>query len=264
MKVTRRSRYPWHELADPTHPEYTLHGLSDTETSFLVLTAYDSDNNESGFSNEVSYQPPAAPTLSSLSISGDSSVNENSSASYTATAAFSDGSTQIVSGSAAWSDNSSYASINNSGVLTTMEVPADTAVTIQASYTIDGITETATIEVDVADVYNPPTLSSLSISGDSSVNENSSASYTATAAFSDGSTQIVSGSAAWSDNSSYASINNSGVLTTIRSAGRHGGDHPGRLFYRRNYQNRNKSNRYNGCLCSTDPQQPVHQRRQFG
>ncbi len=185
------------------------------DTAVTIQASYSIDGITKTATKEVDvadvYVPP---TLSSLSISGDSSVNENSSASYTATAAFSDGSTQIVSGSAAWSDNSSYASINNSGVLTTMEVPADTAVTIQASYSIDGITKTATKEVDVADVYNPPTLSSLSISGDSSVNENSSASYTATAAFSDGSTQIVSGSAAWSDNSSYASINNSGVLTT--------------------------------------------------
>jgi len=42
-------------FADPANPEYTMHGLSDTEISFFVLTAYDTEGNESGFSNEVYY-----------------------------------------------------------------------------------------------------------------------------------------------------------------------------------------------------------------
>jgi hypothetical protein len=42
-------------FADPANPEYTMHGLSDTEISFFVLTAYDTESNESGFSNEVYY-----------------------------------------------------------------------------------------------------------------------------------------------------------------------------------------------------------------
>ena len=76
-------KIPLGVFADPANPEYTLHGLSDTKTSYLVLTAYDSEDNESGFSNEVSYQPPiATPTLSSLSISGSDFVSENNSAGY--------------------------------------------------------------------------------------------------------------------------------------------------------------------------------------
>jgi len=71
-------------------------------------------------------------TLTGLSVSGDDSVNESSSANYTATAFFSDGSTQTVTGSAIWSENSSYASINTSGVLTTSDVSVDQTVTVQA------------------------------------------------------------------------------------------------------------------------------------
>jgi len=82
--------------------------------------------------------------LSSLYISGDSLVNENSSASYTATATFSDRSRRIVTSSVAWSENSSYAGINSSGVLIAPEVTEDTSVTIQASYSIGGVTKTAT------------------------------------------------------------------------------------------------------------------------
>ncbi|UCD33386.1 MAG: hypothetical protein JSV38_05820, partial [Desulfobacterales bacterium] len=42
-------------LNDPAKPEFTIHGLTDTEIYFLVATAYDSDGNESGFSKEISY-----------------------------------------------------------------------------------------------------------------------------------------------------------------------------------------------------------------
>jgi len=153
-------------------------------------------------------------TLTGLSVSGDDSVNESSSANYTATAFFSDRSTQTVTGSAIWSENSSYASISTSGMLTTQEVSIDQTVTVQASYTYNGVAETDTKVVTIVDVPVPVTLTGLSISGDDSVNENSSVNYTATAFFSDGSTQTVTGSAIWSENSSYASISTSGVLTT--------------------------------------------------
>ena len=207
------------ELDTPEDPEYTIHGLSDTESTYIVLTAYDTDGNESGYSNQVFYQPPSAPTLSSLSISGNDFVNENSSASYTATATFSDGSTQTVSGSASWSEDSSYASIDSSGVLTTSEVESDVTIIIQASYTYKEITETSNKVVTIKDATDPVTLISLSISGDDVVNENSHANYAATATFSDGSTQTISGSASWSEDSSYASIDSSGVLTTSEVSG---------------------------------------------
>ena len=140
-------------FADPSNPEYTLHGLSDTETTYLVLTAYDNEDNESAFSNEVYYQPPAAtPTLSSLSISGSDVVAENNSTGFTATATFSDDTTQTVTTNAAWSENSVYAGINSSGVLTASEVAEDTTVTIQAVYSTGGVTKTTTKVVTIMDV----------------------------------------------------------------------------------------------------------------
>ena len=48
-------KIPLGYFADPANPEYTIHGLSDTDISFFVLTAYDTEGNESGFSNEVYY-----------------------------------------------------------------------------------------------------------------------------------------------------------------------------------------------------------------
>jgi hypothetical protein len=79
-------------------------------------------------------------------------VNENSSASYTATAFFSDGSTQTVTGSANWSEDSSYASINSNGVLASSEVSSDVTITIQASYTYEGVTETERKIATIIDV----------------------------------------------------------------------------------------------------------------
>jgi PKD repeat protein len=55
---------PLEALTDPNYPEYTIHGLTDTDTYFLVATAYNAEDYESGYSNEV-YQlcsnpfPPA-------------------------------------------------------------------------------------------------------------------------------------------------------------------------------------------------------------
>ena len=41
-------------LTDKDNPEYTLTGLSDTKTYYFVVTAYNSDKRESGYSGEVS------------------------------------------------------------------------------------------------------------------------------------------------------------------------------------------------------------------
>jgi len=145
-------KIPLYDFADPANPEFTLHGLSDTQTTYLVLTAYDTDDNESSFSNEVTYQPSTPTVLSSLTISGDDFVSENKSAGFAAKATFSDGTIQTVTDNASWSENSTYANINGSGVLTASEVTEDTLVTIQASYSIGGVTETASKVVTIIDV----------------------------------------------------------------------------------------------------------------
>jgi len=153
--------------------------------------------------------PPGPPTLSGLSISGPSSMNESGSGTYTATATWSDGSTTGVTPT--WSVSpATYASINTSGVLTTLAVTANQTTTITANYTSGGVSRSATQSVTIVDIA--PTLSSLSISGPSSVNEGAAGTYTATATWSDGSTTVVTPT--WSENSTYASIGAGGMLTT--------------------------------------------------
>ena len=42
------------DLDDPDYPEFTLTGLFDDQEYYFALTAFDSENAESGFSNEAS------------------------------------------------------------------------------------------------------------------------------------------------------------------------------------------------------------------
>ena len=152
----------------------------------------------------VEYTPPV---LTSLAITGGSELNENSSASYVCTATFSDASTLDVTADAVWGENSTYTSFSSPGVLLASSVSSDVSVTLSAAY---GDKDTSKL-VTVKDV--PPVVISLSISGSSEVNENSSATYTCSANWSDGSQSDVSLSATWSEDSSYASID-AGVLNT--------------------------------------------------
>lgn len=148
-------------------------------------------------------------TFTSLAINGPGALNENSSQAYTATAIFSNGTTQSVSPS--WSENSSKTSISSGGNLTAGEVANNTTVTVSASHTISGVTRNSSMDVLIVNSSVPPTLSSLSISGPNSVSENSTAQYSGTATFSDGSTQAVDPT--WSETGAITSISAFGLLS---------------------------------------------------
>jgi hypothetical protein len=145
--------------------------------------------------------------LTGLSISGPSSVDESSSATYSATASWDDGTTSAATPS--WSENSSFASISSGGVLTTATVTSNQAVTVSASYSSGGVTQTAAKSVTI--VNSIKVLIGLSISGPAAVNEGSSATYQATALWDDGTGSAVS--PAWSESSSYTTISSAGKLT---------------------------------------------------
>lgn len=136
-------------------------------------------------------------SLTGLTLSGPSSVNSGATASYTATATFSNGTTQNVSGSATWSLNPGVGSISG-GTYSPGNVTSNQTVTISASYTSGGVTKSANTTVTVVAQTSTKTLSSIAVTGPSSVNSGSTANYTATATFSDNSTQNVTTSATWS------------------------------------------------------------------
>jgi hypothetical protein len=96
----------------------------------------------------TSSPPPPATTLTGLSINGPSSIPEYSTATYTATANWSNTSTSPVTPT--WSVNSQVAGISTGGVLSCKGgVSGDQTVTITATYSAGGITETATMDVTI-------------------------------------------------------------------------------------------------------------------
>ena len=85
------------------------------------------------------------PVLGSISITGLDTVEENSSANFTLTANYSDGSSATIASGVEWSVASSYASIGNDGTLTALSVTSDETATITASYGGKSATKTITI-----------------------------------------------------------------------------------------------------------------------
>src|SRR5512140_147224 len=146
----------------------------------------------------------AAATLTGIAISGVSSVNEGATATYTATATWSDSTYTTVTPT--WSTN--LGTISGTGLFTAPSVTADQSATISASYT-SGATRTASAGVTV--VNGTATLSSIAVSGPSSVHESVTGTYTATGTWDNGTAAAVS--PVWSVSTTYASIGSGGVLT---------------------------------------------------
>ncbi|MBR6586920.1 MAG: InlB B-repeat-containing protein, partial [Kiritimatiellae bacterium] len=87
--------------------------------------------------------------ISEAVILGPSSVTTGESASFTCAVTYNDGKSGDVT--PIWSiwRGAFYASINSAGVLTALDVATSVSVTIEASYTYNGITKTATKDVTV-------------------------------------------------------------------------------------------------------------------
>lgn len=100
---------------------------------------------------------PPVRTLSSLSISGPNAVNEGSSAQFTATAHFSDGSQQVVSPNPWGTNFGAPGTISSAGVFTGGAVTSDTIVTINASFTSGGVPRYATKDIVVRRVASQQT-----------------------------------------------------------------------------------------------------------
>jgi len=145
----------------------------------------------------------AAAVLTSISVSGPSSVNEGGTGTYTATGTWDNGTTAAISPT--WSENSTYATISAGGVLTASAVTSNQTVTVTATYGGKAGMKSVTI----ADV--PTVLSSISVSGPSSVNESGTGAYTATGTWDNGTTVGISPT--WSVSTTYASISAGGLLT---------------------------------------------------
>ncbi len=90
----------------------------------------------------------AAKTLTSLSLGGPFSVDEGTRAQFTATAFYSDGTSENVSVSATWWDDSPYTNIWR-GLMTVKVVPYTHFAIVNASYTYNSVTRSDSQQVRI-------------------------------------------------------------------------------------------------------------------
>ncbi len=157
--------------------QYTLTGLQDGVTYYFAVTAYDTEGNESGYSNEVSARNNLPPQASASSSPG--SGHAPLTVSFQGNGTDQDGT--IVSYSWDFGDGASSNLQNPSHTFTT-------AGTFTARLTIsdnDGATASATVQINVLPPNLPPTLSisAAPLSGQAPLN----VSFSSSASDSDGS-----------------------------------------------------------------------------
>ena len=195
--------------ATSTQFDPDVQGMTRGGTVYFTAKAVLNTGEESvlspGYAWVVPIVTPPTVTLSSIAISGPSSVNESTTGTYAVTASWSDGTTTSVTPT--WT--TTLGSISASGVLTAPSVTANQTATVGASYTSGGVTRTGSVSVTIVNVT--ATLSSIAVSGPSSVNEGGTGTYTATGTWDNGTTAAITPT--WSENSTYATISTGGVLT---------------------------------------------------
>lgn len=144
-----------------------------------------------------------------LTITGPATLNERSSAFYAASVTYDNGTQDLVQ--PAWSlTGSSLASIGaTTGILNAATLTGNQPITLSANFTYRGKTVIDTHAVTLTDLGK--TLTKVTVSGPQHINESSSASYTATATFDDGSSVAVT--PIWGIDAEKASIDSKGVLS---------------------------------------------------
>ncbi|PYY16599.1 MAG: hypothetical protein DMG61_04035, partial [Acidobacteria bacterium] len=141
----------------------------------------------------------SAATLQSISISANSSsIAKGTTVQFTATGTFSDGSTQNLANTATWASSTpATVNVNSTGLATGAAIGSSNITATQ-----NGITSNT-----FALAVTPATLQSINISaGSSSIAKGTSIQFTATGAFTDGSTQNLTNTATWTS-STPATVN---------------------------------------------------------
>jgi len=188
------------------------------ETTYKIKITTDAqdavgNNLEDEYLSSTGFTTGAEPVyVTNLYISAPSQTCEENSPAFTATATadLSDGTTgQVVLPT--WSENSSYASVDNSGNVTTYSVSSDQSFVLTATYSYGGETVSESQSVAIINKY----ASSLRIDGDSEIDEGDSEDYDAYVTYGPSSCDCgeVEVTPTWSENSSYATVNSSGTVT---------------------------------------------------
>jgi len=155
-----------------------------------------------------SYVPGVS--VAAIYITGAAVIDESTSGNYVCTAIYSDGTSSNVTESVTWSEDSTFASIDASGLLNAQSVDSDQNLTVSAAYTFGGATKTSVLSVTIWNF-----VPSVTISGPSELTEESSTNYTCTAVYTYGESLDVTGLVTWSVDSDYVEISTNGLLTAL-------------------------------------------------
>lgn len=148
-----------------------------------------------------------------LTITGPATINEHTSAGYLFTVAYNDGTQQQTTVNTFTVDNAK-ATITGSNVAAG-EVVVDEAAVLTATKTVNGVTVTATKNITLRNVSNPPVKypESLLVGGAGEVQELTSSQYTAQVVYSDGSTAPLSQADVTGWSTVVGTINSTGMFT---------------------------------------------------
>jgi hypothetical protein len=149
---------------------------------------------------------------SAITISGPTTLQSAGKTNLAVTARYSDNTTRTVTPT--WtSSNPAAASVSAGGVLSAGSVTVDTPVTLTASYTDNGVTVNATLQVTISAA--PAVLSSLQLTGAGTVQSGGQARLTVNAQYADGSARSVLATSYTLSNAALGSVNLSRGLLTV-------------------------------------------------
>ena len=133
------------------YPGYTSEATASSGQSFLssngsTWSDFTQVEGSANFCLKAYAKTAAAvkPNLSSVAISGVSSLTAGQSATFTCEATYSDGSKKTVTPAWSITEGRNYATISSAGLVTAKSVTAQQRVTVKASYIEDGVTKDAT------------------------------------------------------------------------------------------------------------------------
>ncbi|MFA7239534.1 MAG: DUF1566 domain-containing protein [Sulfuricellaceae bacterium] len=189
-------------------------GAPSTDTVVTISASYSENGVSKTATAAVTVKAVVAPALTGLSASCPSTINAGTSAVCSTTASYNDGSSQVVN--ATWSSsNTSVATVSGLTVTANAGVTVDTPVSLNANYSENGVSKTATAIVTIkAAVAATAALTSLSAACPSTINAGTSADCSTTASYNDGSSKVVN--ATWtSSDTSVATV--SGFTVTANA-----------------------------------------------
>jgi len=172
----------------------------------------------SGACGGGSSSAPSTPVLTAITVTpATPSINAGSTQQFTATASYSTGPNQDVTGSAAWSSsNATIATVESTGQANPGLATGVAAGSATITAKLSGVTGSTTLTVIAAPVVTSITISPTA----ATMTVGTTLQFSAIAGYSDGSTKTVTNSATWSSSdSTIASIQSTGQSTPGLASG---------------------------------------------